>query len=245
MLNRLRPGSAVLALITAAACTPLPEMEQPVAIEAGYRLLFNDALVGNALFVLQLQPGGIYHLEAFTTPAGQMQRAAGHEVLETSRGVIDREGIRPQRFEHSVMDGERVEMVKLDFDWDGHALRLTDRDRTHTAGLQPQTHDRLSYLLAARRLAAAGEGRTRILIASADAVDDTRLEVIGRQSIMIPLGHYEAIAVSRVTADSDETRELWFDTGFSPLPLRVLHGWDENTVEMQLETFSRNPGHPR
>ena len=108
---------------------------------------------------------------------GPMQRVAGHEVFESSRGALDPQHILPRRFDHSVLQDEHVEAVNLLFDWDKHALRLVAGDRTHSVGLLPGTHDRLSYLLAARRLASAGEGARQIQIASPDATEKTRLEV--------------------------------------------------------------------
>ena len=65
------------------------EMEKPVQVEAVYGLMFNEALVGNAFFSMQIMADGSYVIEALTIPAGKMQQAEGHEVLESSRGTSD------------------------------------------------------------------------------------------------------------------------------------------------------------
>jgi len=222
------------------ACSPAPQMPAgPVSVEAGYRLLFNDAVVGDALFVLRIGTDGAYRIEAFTTPAGQMRRAEGHEVLESSRGVIDSDGVRPHRFDHSVMADERIESIKLIFDHERNLLRIIDQKQERTTALLPSTQDHLSYLLTARRLAMKGEGATEIQIASTGSTEQTQLQVVGPEAIDVPLGHYETIAIQRVTSKPDEIRALWFDTGLSPLPVRVVHGWAGNTVDMQLESLTR------
>jgi hypothetical protein len=235
------PVAAVL-LAALAGCTPLPEMapERPLTAEAGYRLLFNGALVGNALFILQIQAGGGYLIEAFTTPAGKMQQTAGHEVFETSRGAIEADRIRPQRFDHSVMEGERVQAVNLVFDWNQQALRLLGENQSRTVALLPDTHDRLSYLLAARRLASAGTGARQIQIASPNATEQTRLEVMEEALVEVPAGRYRAVGIRRISAETGAQRSLWFAPDVSPLPLRVVHRWDDNTVEMVMETLAQS-----
>ena len=246
MLNPVRgAGLASLALLLA-ACGPTPrELPEPVAIEATYRLLFNDVLVGHALFVLEISSGGAYSIDAFTTPAGQMRQATVHEVLEHSRGRIDSGGVRPDRFDRSVMLDQEVTLQGLAFDWDRRRLRFKDGEEVRVEALAAGTQDRLSYLLTAWRLVTAEVAATEVQIASTEAVDKTRLEVVGKETIEIPLGRYETIAVRRSTAQPNQVRAIWFQTELSPLPLRVVHGWAGSTVDMQLEGLSRDPDHPR
>jgi hypothetical protein len=235
-----------MALSLLLGCTPLPQtLSQPMAVEATYRLLFNEQLVGMTLFALQIRADGSYELEAFTTPAGKMRQAEGQEVLEISRGTIDDTGIRPQHFEHSVMQDEDIEVVELQFDWDGHALRLRGRNGTQRVALLPGTHDRLSYLLAANRLVASSGTAQSIKIAALESTEEVRLEIAGEETVTVPLGTYPARRVRRTAPAVKEERLLWFDTVLSPLPLRVLHEADGNRVEMQLESLSGHPNDPR
>lgn len=223
-------------------CSAQPQTpEAPLSAEAAYRLSYNDSLVGHALFVLQIRPDATYRIEAYTIPAGKLQQAAAHEVFESSRGTIESDRILPHRFDQGVLEHGRVKAVNLVFDWNSRALRLVGGDRPHSVGLLPDTHDRLSYLLAARRLAAAGVGAVKILIASPTATEDTRLEVVDRQSIEVPAGRFTATAVRRNTPESGESRTLWFNSEVSPLPLRVVHERDGNSVEMTLETYTQSP----
>lgn len=247
LIRRLIGAAAPLALL---ACTPVPQapspdtLETPLMVEAGYRLLFNDALVGNAFFALRINADRSYVLEALTTPAGKMQQAAGHEILESSRGSVDGALVRPAEFTHSVIDGEHIVVERLLFDWDKRLLRRIDGEAAQTASLPPGTHDRLSYLLAARHLASAAGDAVQIEIASPRASEKTRLELKDAEPIEVPAGRFRAVGITRATADKGETRSLWFDVQASPLPLRVSHSWDGNTVEMLLETLSHVPGDP-
>ena len=246
MLNPVRRAGLVLLALVLAACGPTPrELPEPVAVEATYRLLFNDVLVGHALFVLSISPHGAYSIDAFTTPAGQMRQASVHEVLENSRGKIDSRGVRPERFDRSVMLDQEVTLQRLAFDWEQRRLRFTAGKEARVDALAPGTQDRLSYLLAAWRLVTGDESARQIQIASIEEIEQTRLEVIGKETIEIPLGRYETVAVRRSTPQPNQVRAIWFKTDLSPLPLRVVHGWAGSTVDMQLESLSRNPDHPR
>lgn len=241
-MRRLSATACAAALLAAlTGCSPQPPAgETPVTAEAAYRLSYNDELVGHALFLLHIEPGGTYRIEAYTTPAGKLEHAAAHEVLESSRGAIEANRIRPRRFDQGVLDGGRVNAVNLVFDWHGRTLRLVGDDRLRSVSLLPGTHDRLSYLLAARRLASAGAGADRILIASPTATEDNRLEVVDEQPIEVPAGRFRATAVRRFTPEAGERRTLWFNSAVSPLPLRIAHERDGNSVEMALETYTQS-----
>jgi len=245
----LRPGWCrpfMLAALMLTACSPTQPLPiDPVKLEATYRLTFNDVLVGNSLFVLEITTDGNYRIEAFSTPAGEMQQDDDHGVLETSQGRIDRQGVRAQRFEKSTMTAGQTRIDRLLFDWDNRLQRRIGENGERTDALLPDTQDRLSYLLAASRLALARKGTAQVRIVSTGKTDETRLQVTGEETIKVPFGHHRTVAIRRHTPEPNVIRALWFDTGLSPLPLRVVHGWAGNTVDMQLESLTRQPNHPR
>ena len=233
--------AAALCMLILTACeeSPTPIAEAGEKAEASYRLLFNGQLVGHALFVLEVDDQGEYRLETLTTPAGEMAERAAHEILEMSRGVLDASGIRPRQFDHSLRHADDIDLVRLTFDWDQRHLRLSRGDRQETLGLVPDSHDRLSYLLLARRLADAGTGTAAMTLVTAEASEQTVLTVTGREQIELPLGRFDAVAVYRRSAKPDDHRVLWFDSSVSPLPLRVLQRKGESAVDMQLEFIER------
>lgn len=232
-------GTLLAALLLVACSERTPQVEPAMQIEAHYELLYNDTPVGSALFLLDIGDDGNYRLEAFTVPAGKMLQQGAHEVLEASQGRLSEDTILPTTFSRSVMQGESLELASMDFDWQAYAMRVRGPQGQRSVGLLPDTHDRLSYLLAARRLAASGEGAALIQVASLEASEQSSLEVDGREVIVVPLGHFDAVALRRVTPDGGETRRLWYAPETSPLPLRVVQTRDGNTVEMRVKDVSR------
>lgn len=246
MLNIRIPAALLsLAALLGACSQTAPQPPQAVKLTADYQLTFNDALVGRVMFDLDIAADGHYQIEAFTTPAGTMGTADDLEVLEISRGTLDSEQVRPVRFEHSVMQSERLEVVSLSFDWEGRQLAVLNGEASQQLGLLPDTHDRLSYLLIAGRLSRETSGELQhIQVASVEATEETVLQSIGQADVEVPLGHFAATGIRRLTPDETEERELWYDQALSPLPLRVVRRWDGNVVEMQIESIQREEVQP-
>lgn len=222
------------------------QIAAPNPVEASYRLTFNDSLVGHALFVLHVGQDHSYRLEAFTVPAGEMTQTTSHEVLETSEGSVGNGQVRPRRFTHSIVDGETLQSVSLEFDWQDNALWLADAEQRRRIALLPDTHDHLSYLLAARNLAVRGDGAKQIQVAAADATEENRLEVEGTEQVeLVHDAPRQAVRIRRITPATEDRRTLWVAPDYSPLPLRIQRTWEGNTVDMLLESLTRASTDPR
>lgn len=235
----------VLTLAAAGCGQQVAPWPQPYRADASYRLTFNGSLVGEALFSLEIDRAGRYRLQALTVPAGKMARAAGHEILEVSEGTLSEAGVRPARFDYSVIDAERGEHITLEFDWDAGQLALHAGGEHSRTALFPGVQDRLSYLLSARLLALHGAAPRRLQIAAPDSAQLVRLEPAGRRTLETAAGPVEAVGVRRLALAGDEVREIWFDPGADPLPLRLGHGAEGSRVEMELVLLSRRPSDPR
>jgi hypothetical protein len=233
---RLIPAALAGLLASLLGCTHDTERAlEPLSVEASYQLHFDGQLVGHALFILRTNAAGDYRIEAFTVPAGKMQRAADHEVLEVSEGSIDLQQVRPSYFEHSVLNSTGVGAIRMHFDWTGAQLRLTAAGHERSITLLPNTQDRLSYLLAARQMV-LGDAESRILpIATPEVTDENRLRRLGEAEVELPGGRYNAIEIERITPAAGERRSLWYREAVCPLPLRIEHQTDRHIVDMVLE----------
>ncbi len=248
MLKRARWLLATVAGVLIAACSDEQQQRPPAPLssEVTYRLTFNGMWVGNALFIVTADAAGHYRMQALTVPAGKMSNIAeNEEILEISEGEFIQGDIRPRRFHYSVMRDAAVKAVDLEFDWDQGGMHIKSGDAFRRVGLAAGTQDQLSYLLAARRLALAGEGSVQLKIASPEVTADNLLEVVRRETVETPLGSAPAIVIRRSGPDPAVTRELWFDTSAAALPLRVSQRWEGNSIDMLLETLNPTPSDPR
>jgi hypothetical protein len=235
MLRLIRAAAAGLLLSLIGCASDVDAPPPPQSIEASYRLHFDGELVGHALFTLRTDINGNYRIEAFTVPAGKMQRAADHEVLEISEGRIEKRHVRPSYFEHSVLDGNGVGAVRMQFDWAGGQLRLTSPDSERSITLLPNTQDRLSYLLVAHLLALGSGDASDLPIATPQVTEENRMQRRGETVLELPGGRYDAIEIERITPAVGEHRRLWFSKTACTLPLRVEHQTERHLVDMVLE----------
>ena len=238
MLRLIRPAAAGVFVLLSGCTNDLDDSLAPLSVDASYQLHFDGALVGHAFFTLRTDVDGSYRIEAFTVPAGQMQRAVDHEVLEVSEGRIDSGQVRPNYFEHSVLNSSTIGAVRMQFDWPGSQLQLSGPDGEKRIALLPDTQDRLSYLLVARQLALGTADARNLSIASPQVTDENHLRRIGRTELELPGGRYDAIEIQRLTPSADERRSLWFSEARCALPLRVEHQTEKHLVDMVLEHCS-------
>lgn len=235
----LKTGLIVALMLFVAGCSERHQQAAaPVALEAGYALFYNDTLVGNALFTLEITADGAYRLEAFTVPAGDMQRAGDHEILESSEGHIDDHRVRPHRYAESVLQDGAIALASVTFDWAENSLTVSGPEGEKTLTLVRDTHDRLSYLLAAHRLGDSDDAAALIQVATPAVSEESRLQREGIETLSTPIGELESVVISRVTPDSEETRRLWYADDAAPLPVRVMQQRDGNVVEMRLASIA-------
>jgi hypothetical protein len=166
-----------------------------------------------------------------------MQRAGDHEILETSVGRLDDQGIRPERYAESVLQDGEIALASVSFDWAAGSLTVSGPDGDRTLALLRDAHDRLSYLLAAYRLGDRDDAML-VQIATPAASEGSRLEPEGIETLSTPIGELDAIVIRRVTPDSEETRRLWYAEDTAPLPVRVTQRREGKTVEMRLESIT-------
>jgi hypothetical protein len=227
-------AGAVLLLLPARTGIENPVLAETT--EAVYALEFNGELVGHAYFTLTIDAAGRYRFEAFTVPAGKLSRAADQEVLEISDGVHRPSGTRPAAFTQSAVDGERSQRIDMTFDWHAGQVTLQGPSGQVAHALLPDTHDRLSYLLAARRLARHDAGSARIQVAAPQATTESLLRVVAEETLDTPAGTFRAVAVERLSGDEEGYRTIWFDAGERcRLPLGIEQVSGENRTVMRVQ----------
>lgn len=240
LILRLLPGLGIVV-----GCSPIPEPAIPplVDAESRYELRFNDTHVADVFFAVEFSAAdGRYRIDSLTESAPSLQDEESQEIVESSAGRLLGDRVRPERFDHSTRLGEQLQILNLAFDWDAGQLRLTNAERTETIGLLPDTQDRLSYLLVARQLAAAGAGDRSLRIATPGGAEQASLETIAARRLELPAGDFTAIGVRRSNTESATTRELWFAPEVTPLPLMLTHTQGDSRVDMLLSGYrTRGP----
>ena len=222
-------GLLVLALLASAPVHAL----QP--FQAEYRLLFNDELVGRALFRLKLDDQGNYSFEAYTVPDGkQAADHNGHEVLEVSEGRLENAVPVPANYFYSVHDPAGTRLLEEVFDWQAKALRRRSDEASVSAALAPGTQDRLSYLLRLAQAVAQDDSEFEFALAEPEATAQLKFRRHGHERLKLPAGETEATGVACFTGEDTPDRVIWIAPAWDHIPVLIERALPEGRVRMEL-----------
>ncbi len=142
--------------------------------------------------------------------------------IQVSSGTLTPAGLQPARFE----DRARRERW-LTFEWP--APPEPGRARTHGdisfEGLPIGTQDRLGVFIQLGGWMEAMEPgqRWRIPVVSPGLLESWTIEVVGRESIAVPAGSFEALHLRRVPDGAQDLRvEAWYAPAIAGLPVRIV-----------------------
>lgn len=182
------------------------------AYAASYRLLFDGEPVGDSFFRLELTADRGYRFEAYTLPTDKGDKTQGHEVLESSTGTLNAEGIpKPQNYYFSVFNRGETSLLEFLFDWPGKRLMLSSKNNTAQLTLEADTQDRLSYLLALGQWLGSPAFETRFPIAQPGVTATAEFIRIEKTNVQVDAGSFETIHLLRIDAGDKLRRELWLE----------------------------------
>ena len=171
-------------------------------------------LVGQSVHAWQ-HDGAAYELRVTTETVGLAALFRPAQVEQVSRGGFDAQGLLPLAFE-SLRDGQRKESARFDRAQGRIFLGNGRSDR-----LQPGAQD-LVALFHQLGLWRGEVDRGQLQIATGRKVGQYTIELIGIESVVVPLNEYRARHF-RITPDQGgDATELWVDLA-SGLPVRIRH----------------------
>ncbi|MEW6313634.1 MAG: DUF3108 domain-containing protein [Pseudomonadota bacterium] len=163
--------------------------------------------------------GKTYTLSSEGKASGLLALLNRGTILRTSRGLVTRDGLRPQFFEDQ-RTGRTTVGARLD--WDKKQITLIDDTGKDTKPLPAETQDRLSfpYTFAFR---AAPEKEFSMAMTDGRHLTQYRYLVAGKETLNTPLGKLETIHLVKQRDDANDTgTELWIAPAHHHLPVRIL-----------------------
>lgn len=158
--------------------------------------------------------GLAYKLQSVTETTGLAAIFKPARVVQTSRGEVTAEGLKPHAFRHERVGG----LDTADFDWDRRVVAYAGREDGVIAGAQ----DMLSMYYQVVLMAPAS-GVLEIPIATGRKLENYRFEILGEEVVTLPAGERPAMRV-RIRSGND-TIELWLGVGkgadMRGLPLKI------------------------
>jgi len=163
---------------------------------------------------------GYYSLTSTVSTAGLFQWLHPLKLVETSKGIISGETLRPLQF--STQLNEYPLAVAI-FDWEKEYYRWFRGKTAFTQVLPKNSYDKISYLYQLY-LAPRQEDYYSAEITMGRRLEHYDILNLGREEIEIEGNIYPSIHLRRATATPDmENVDIWLATDMDNLPLKMTY----------------------
>jgi len=142
------------------------------------------------------------------------------DIRRQSRGLVTKDGLRPQHFEE---DRTRKPRRAADFDWEAKTIKLTDGDKVETLPLPENTFDQTSFTYAFAFKASLND-MPPVYLTDGRKLSDYKYKVLGKEKLKTPIGELETLHIQKVQ-DADDKRgfEVWLSIEHHNLPVRIRY----------------------
>lgn len=231
---------ATLLLTLAWLFTATANAALPPDFKANYAVEQHNLRIGSASIELHADNQGRYRYEFRSWPARWVSWFQDNSLYESSRGMLDENGIRPEQYDYQ-RSGERQRNARLSFDWETMTVENDVAGSHWEMAIEPGTVDKLATQLG--MMIALGKGQEDVTFSVADggSLKEYRYRVIGSETLDLPAGTFRTLKVAKTRRDIDQQVIIWFAPKLQYLPARIWRrdGEDEEYTS-DLESFSRS-----
>ncbi len=216
----------LISLPAVAGGNALPE---PLStFRAEYRLTNGSIQLGTTAISLQPENAG-WRYRSVTEATGVVSLFVSGQAIE-STGLEPHNGrLRPTVYDHTDPDDE--DNVRVEFDWDARMATVRDANGTRKLDLAADTLDGFSATLAMIQHVARGEDDIRIATIDDEGEHETLVfRQVGRQSVNVPFGTFDAVRVERVRKGKDRETITWLAPELDWLAVRIEQRNDGNVT---------------
>ena len=142
-------------------------------------------------------------------PTGMSRMFASGRISETSRFVAAADGVRPSEYT-SIDDISRdKENVRVLFDWEDGEARGTVNGEEVSSLLEDLAHDRVSIQYELMHDLLNDRPSDEYTMFEIDKLRQLNVRNIGKKSVKVPAGQFEAVGIQHQAAGSKRVTTLW------------------------------------
>jgi hypothetical protein len=189
-------------------------------VSATYKFIKNGQLVGMTTEKF-VRTGDKYRIESETKAAGILAMFSKQTILLLSRGTINKDGLRPEHFEHHP-GKDKSKDVYADFDWATGMATLKRDGNTETKKIEPGLQDRISLMYQFMFLKKI-PAELSLNMTNGKSIEQYIYKLVGKEKITTPAGTFNTLHLRRVPQTEDEdTVDLWLATSRKNFPVRII-----------------------
>jgi hypothetical protein len=160
-----------------------------------------------------------YFAESSIEATGMSRIIAHGSIRENSIISLSEAGLRPQRFRSTDTLTKDAQDVDLTFDWAQGSVGGLIGGAEFEADLADNTHDRVSLQYGLMQDLLSGIERDEYALQDAERLKLLSITNVGKKTVTVPFGTFEAIGIQHRAENSSRTTTLWCveELGFLPV----------------------------
>ncbi|AFJ03754.1 Enzyme involved in the deoxyxylulose pathway of isoprenoid biosynthesis [Methylophaga frappieri] len=206
------------------AASPVLADSTPMDYQANYQVELNGIQAGELEQTLTTDEASNRQLVTRTQAKGVFAFFKPDIITETSIWQQVDGQIKPQFYRYQRQGGKKDKLLTMSFDWSTAIVHIDDREHPWELALQSDTLDKHVYQLQLMRDLAADRQSLQYTIADGGKLKQYEITRQATEVIETPLGHIEAIRLSRDRdPDSERQTTLWCAPALGYLPVKLEH----------------------
>lgn len=205
-----------------------PVAALPASVSISYQL--TSALAdGHAVYTWERE-GDHYRISGDAEAEGFFTLFLEGQIHQESRGTVSEQGLRPESFVETRPNNVRE---GLEFDWRARQVKLFRGEDSKMSALAENTVDWLSMIFQLAHTPPGGES-TSLQVFTQRKMYRFRLQVLGVESIEIPLGTVRALHLRHTDPkDSREIVDVWLGLEQHNLPVKLRYPVARNRLMVE------------
>ena len=176
-------------------------------------------------------------------PTGLSRMLAHGFIQESSEFFESGDGIRPDRYRSIDTISHDAENVDIRFDWSAGEAHGTVNDVPVSSSMDRVAHDRISIQYELMHdLLKYGKPDGEYVLFDIDRLKKLHVTMIGRRTLQVPAGTFEAVGIRHQTENSKRVTTLWCVEELGYLPVVIeQHRLGKLRVRAELEEYRQAP----
>lgn len=192
----------------------------PTGVQASYEVFSSGLKIGQVEETYS-KSGDHYTLASTTTPLGLLAVFKPEKIYITSRGLIGKQGLRPQYFSHKRGNDANKEM-SAEFDWPTQQLTLIHQTLRTPIALPDGTQDRLSAMYQFMFLTLDNLETIDFAMTNGNKLDNYHYSIGTKQKLDTPAGKFDSVYLDSQAKPGESRTEIWLATQHANLPCKMI-----------------------
>ena len=191
----------------------------PGGVQASYEVFSSGMKIGQ-IDETYTRNNDHYTLTSTTTPLGLLAVFKPEKVFLSSSGLITKQGLRPQHFNHKRgVDASKE--ISAEFDWATQQLTLIHQAQRAQLALPEGTQDRLSAMYQFMFLRLENVATLDFPMTNGNKLDSYHYAIGARQKIDTPAGKFDSRYLDSQGKPGESRTEIWLETQHN-LPCKMI-----------------------